>query len=234
MMEKMQMEVGQEEIEVAHRLGTKVGTKPRAVVVRCQHALRQRIFAFTKNLKGKQNNLGDYYTVKPQLPEPLNTAKKEREDQLKHIRKENSLIPDEHKDRRKEAYIKGNTLYVDKIPKKTYVHPPTIMDMFNIDKHESARMQKLEFVHTDSTIEKGSSFTGHAIHLTGTRDVRIAYKKLRIMYPECDHIMMAYSVKGYKGHQDNGEYGAGQKLAHLLGSRKDTVVFVSRDTEVII
>ena len=43
--------------------------------------------------------------------------------------------------------------------------------------------------------------------------------------------MMAYTVKMYSGHHDDGEYTSGSKLAQILEQRgaKDTAVFVSRE-----
>ena len=122
--EKMDMEIKDEEVETAHRLGKKTGVKPRLMVVRCTHSLRSRIFNFTHNLKGKTNSRGDYYNVQPQLPEPLLSEKISREEQLKSIRKANQAIPEEEKDKRVQAYIKNKTLIVNNVPQKQRIHPP--------------------------------------------------------------------------------------------------------------
>ena len=84
----MKMKVEDHEVVVAHRLGVTLGVKPRLMVVRCMFALRERIFKFTQNLKNVTSN-GDYYYVKPQLPEPLLSEKNEREEKVRAIKKAN-------------------------------------------------------------------------------------------------------------------------------------------------
>ena len=55
MKNKMEMTLEENEIKVAHRIGEKRRGKPRPMVVKCKPGLRQRVFQFTKNLKGKTN-----------------------------------------------------------------------------------------------------------------------------------------------------------------------------------
>ena len=47
--------------------------------------------------------------------------------------------------------------------------------------------------------DRKSRFTGHATRVKGTKDVAAAYKKIELLYPESDHIMVAYLVKTYTG-----------------------------------
>ena len=49
---QMRMELDNTEVIVAHRSRGRRTVKPRLMIVRCTHSLRQRIFQFTKNLKG--------------------------------------------------------------------------------------------------------------------------------------------------------------------------------------
>ena len=57
----------------------------------------KHIFNYTKNLKGIQNDVGDFYRVQMQLPEPFLTEKCERDDKMRGIKKANAAIPDEEK-----------------------------------------------------------------------------------------------------------------------------------------
>ena len=116
MTETMAMEVASTEIVTAHRLGKKLGAKPRLMVVKCTDVLRQRIFKYTSNLKGKTNSNGDPYFVSPQLPEPLNTQKKEREETLRAIKKANAQIPDNDPRKRVDARITNKTLIINNVP----------------------------------------------------------------------------------------------------------------------
>ena len=226
----MQMEVDKQEILVAHRIGKKGGPKPRAMVVRCADPLRQRIFKFTANLKGKTNSNGDPYYVSPQLPEPLNTECREREEVYKSIKKANAQIPEEEKTRRTDVKIKNKTLIINNIPQKQHIFPPTVQELFNVDDTTQERMEQMFFSQSNVIADKGSSFRGHALKVANASEIRLAYRKLKLMYPESNHIM-TYVVKKYSGYQDNGEFGAGKRLAKILLARgvKDIAVFVTRE-----
>ena len=229
--EKMSMEVKDEEVEVAHRIGGPPrNEKPRMMVVRCETSLRERIFNFTKNLKGKTNNLGDSYSVKSQLPEPLSSERNEREEKMRHIRKANSLIPEEEKHRRVMVNIKNNTLYVNKVAQKQHFKPPTV---FNLKCDELNKLEEIDIISTEVVEDKGSVFQGHAVKIKNSGDVRTAYKKLKLNYPESNHIIMAYSMKSYFGHCDDGEYTAGKRLQRIVSENAraagSTAVFVTRE-----
>ena len=84
--EKLDLEFADQEIEVAHRLGTRITAKLRLMVVRCKYHLKERILKNSYKLKDKVNAQGDFYHIKPQLPEPLQSEKVEREKQLRAIK----------------------------------------------------------------------------------------------------------------------------------------------------
>ena len=92
-------------------------------------------------------------------------------------------------------------------------------------------MERMNFVHTNETAEKGSTFQGHAIRMKNAKDFKIGYCKVRALYPDSDHVMMAYVVKGYTGHCDHGEFGAGKRLLNILQSQNysDVAVFMTRE-----
>ena len=228
---KLLMELEDDEVEIAHRIGKKTSTKPRQMVVRCKQSLRNRIFQYTKNLKDLKNANGDYMSFKPQLPEPLLSERIEREEKLRAIRKANASIPEDQQHKAVKVHIKNKTLYVNDVPDKVHVHPPTVREIFNTDRLTQGKMEELTFVHTDDIVEKSSVFRGHAIHLKNAKEVRTAYRKLRQLFPESDHVIMAYHVKSFTGHCDHGEYGAGRRLLGILMNQgyADTVVFVTRD-----
>ena len=74
-------------------------------------------------------------------------------------------------------------------------------------------------------------FTTALLKIKGTKDVNAAYHKIRLLYPESDHIVMAYSFKNFTGSHDHGEHAAGEKILQILLQRctSDTVVFVTRE-----
>ena len=64
-------------------------------------------------------------------------------------------------------------------------------------------------------------------------EVKLAYKKAKQLFPDSDHIVMAYTFKTYTGWQDNLEYGAGKKLLELIkdhDKHHNTVLFITRKT----
>ena len=228
---KLLMTVEAEEIIVAHRIGTKTGTRTRPMVVRCQHKLRERVFQYMKNLKGVTNENDLPYSVKSQLPEPLHSQRRDREDKMRAIKKSNNSIPEEHKEKRLTVQIKNKTLFVNNVAQKQHIFPPTVQDLFNVDKHTQKKLNDLQIEHTDPVEDKHSIFMDHAAAVKNTTEVRLAYLKMKQLYPEMDHIMMGYHVKSYTGFHDHGEHAAGPKILKILTERNlpNTVVFVTRN-----
>ena len=233
----MQMQIEDSEVEVTHRMGVKseAAGKARPMVVRCVTALRQRIFNFTKNLKEVRNQAGDAYYIRPQLPESLQVKKKERDDRLRQIRQSNAQLSQNEQHKKIEAYVKNKTLYVNKVPQKQHIFPPppppTVQEIFNTDIETKQKMENIELFHSMTVREKQSSFTGHIARVKNSSEIRLAYRKMRLHYPECDHIMMDNIVKSFTGHHDHGEYGTGAKIVTCLAQRGlvDTVLFVTRE-----
>ena len=92
-------------------------------------------------------------------------------------------------------------------------------------------MDNIQFSFSSKEEDKGSVFRGVAAQVTNTTEIRLAYKKLRQLYPEYDHLMMAYVLRTYHGWQDDAEYGAGKRILQLLQEQNKTnmVVFVARN-----
>ena len=62
--------------------------------------------------------------------------------------------------------------------KKKHVHPPTPAEMFNISSSDfQQNLNDIEVAHSTTYHEKGSQFTGYAVKVTNTTDVKAAYKK---------------------------------------------------------
>ena len=229
---KLKMEdLKDEEIIVAHRTGRTKNNKPRVMVVRCAQDLRSRIFKFTRNLKDATNSAGDSFYVNAQLPEPMLTEKREREDRLRSIRKANDQIPEEEKHRKTVSTIKNNTLYINKEPQRKHIHPPTVQNIFNCNREMGSVMGKVKLVHSAESIDKYSRFIGHTARVNNVTEINAAYRKIRLLYPESDHIMMAYGYRSFTGFHDDGEHVAGNRLMQILLQRgsKNTAVFVTRE-----
>ena len=76
--DKMNMPVEDKDVEVAHCAKGKHGSKPRAMIVRCNQQLRDKIFSYTKNLKNVKNSDGDPYFVSRQLPRAITNREKRK------------------------------------------------------------------------------------------------------------------------------------------------------------
>ena len=119
----MNMELQEQEVLMAHRLGYgKKGILNRNMVIKCQPALRDRIFGFTKNLKDIKNEKGDYYRVFSQLPEPLATQRQQRRDRINQIQKLNNQMEDETK--KIKIQVKKGQLHLNGKVQKKYIQPP--------------------------------------------------------------------------------------------------------------
>ena len=111
-------------------------------------------------------------------------------------------------------------------------HPPTAQDLFNIDTLTQSKLEEIQFSHTTDLTDKANVFQGHATRVYSNADVQLAYKKIRLLFPEADNIPMAYTFKdNIQGHHDNSEHGAGAKMKKILIDRgmKNTAVFVTRN-----
>ena len=223
----MKLEINDDEIIAAHRIGRNTTSKPRAMVVKCAHDLHTTIFGYSKNLKGLKNEHGDYYRVSSQLLEPLNTQNRERREKIAATHKLNETL--DSKDKIK-IEVKGNMLLLNGKPQKKYVTPPTIREMMAIPPEVQVKMDKIILHESEMVKEKDSSFVGYAAQASSATDVRLAYKKVRQIAPDADHIMMAYAIKQHSGYHDDGEHMAGKRISSILADRvtTNTVIFVSR------
>ena len=79
----MSIQVERNEIVSAYRFGSQIPDNPRQLSVQCQDALIDRIFNNVKNLHGKKNDQGKYYSVYRQLPDAWSEEKRELELKLK-------------------------------------------------------------------------------------------------------------------------------------------------------
>ena len=198
--------------------------------MRCAHTLRKRIFQYTKNLKDVKNSNDQFYFIKPQLPEPYLSQKMERDERLREIRKSNAAIPEEQKHKRVVAEIKNRELVIDGVLQKTHVFPPTARELLSIDDNMQHKIDNLKIYESAVVVDKASSFKGHAIPVKSMAEVCLAYLKIKQMYPDADHAVLAYTVREYTGHHHDGEFGVSPRLLKVLKDKQcsNTAVFVTR------
>ena len=185
-------DIQQEEILTAHRQGIKIPGKLRQMIVRCAPALKDKVFNFTKNLKGVTNSAGNPYYIERQLPEPLFTQRKELQQRIAEVRKTNQQVKEEAQ--KVKIEVKRRTLILDGIPQRQHVPPPMVVDLFNIDATTQEKLEKLKFSHSVIPPEKSSIFNGYAIKVNNATEVKNAYLRVKQLAPEADHIIMAYHI----------------------------------------
>ena len=190
--------------------------------------LRSTIFQYTKNLKDITNKDGKAYIIQPQIPEPKATQRKEMRQKVQEIKKLNATVDDPNC--HTKAEIKKGSLYINGRLEKKHIHPPTVSEMFNIDKSTQAKLDKIKPIDSTTIYEKSSEFTAFAIRSNTSAEVKLAYKKIKQISPEADHVMMAYTFKQHSGYHDNSEHGAGKRLQELLATRNmhNISIFVAR------
>ena len=116
--EKMKMQVNEDEIEKAYRLGPKQGKRPRLMVIRCTTSLRGRIFDYVKHLNGVKNSLSEYYYVSQQYPEKYAVECKEQQAIIKKIKAKNADLPEEQQ---VKVAVRNRMLYINSELKNKHI-----------------------------------------------------------------------------------------------------------------
>ena len=143
------------------------------------------------------------------------------------IKKKNQTLADHQKTK---FHIKKRQLYINNVPQKPKVLPPTPTDVFNLSDAERQVAMNLKFAESRELRDKSSIFKAYAKPVNSLMEVRKAYTAIRMWHAEADHVMAAYVVPEAQGHCDDGENSAGLKLENQLeeADKKNVVVFVTR------
>ena len=150
---------------------------------------------------------------------------------MREIKKKKDQLPEELKHKAVPVHIKNQTLFINKKPVKQHIKVPTIQEVFNMSVEEQTKSADIVFTSSESTTDKGSVFKGHTLRINNSTDIHTALKKLKLLYPESNHMIFAYRMKSYTGFDDDGEYGAGRKLLNILedGNFHNTLLFITRE-----
>ena len=225
---QLRMEVSADEIQVAHRLGEKFRGKDRPMVVKVAPKTRGEIFKYTKNLKGQTNDKNEYFFVDPQLPDELAAQRRVLNAKIKEIKKKNESLSTEHKIK---YQVKNKQLVINNSVQLQKISPPDVAEMINLTDEDLDILDKVAMKRAEPITDKKSVFTGYAKTVNNLNDVRLAYRKVKLLHPEADHVIMAYVVPEEEGSCDDGEHFAGLKLKSVLKERnlQRTVVLVARE-----
>ena len=141
--------------------------------------------------------------------------------------KDNNKLLSENK--KSLSSIKSGKLYINNELQKKMVHSAAVTELLAIDQKEQAKMRDLNMTASDIIIDRGSMFVGYAAQVSNLVEIRRAYKQVRLMHPEADRVVTAYTTSKYAGSHDDGEYGASLRILKFLDNRraKNTAVFVA-------
>lgn len=229
---KMGLTVDQNEIIVAHRLGkfNPANRKPRLMVIKVMHSLKEKILPNMSRLKDKTNEQGVPYFINIQLPEALATERRAIQYEIKQVKDYNEALPAGYK--KKQFVVKNRRLFIDDQPHQQEIQPPNPADVF-VSANEQKKMDQIDFSISKPKSQEQSQFIGLATKVYSQAEVDRAYKKVRQMYPCYDHIIMAYTIMlpAATGYQDDGEHSAGMKIHSLMNTKRaqNTAVFVARN-----
>ena len=226
--QQLEMDVESNEVVKAHRLGEKAFGRPRPIVVQCQNSLRKRVFGYTKNLKDKFNPNNKKYFVDPQQPEEWSAERKEINSAIYRAKEKvagtNQTV---------NFAVKKRQLYINNQLQKKQVASPKVENLLALTMEERKRI--LERDMTDETLmtEKGNQFIGRAARVNSLEEVRGAYAKMKLLYPDAEHIVMAFKWAGSEGCCDDGENFVGDKilkqlLSTTIGNMDNVAVFGAR------
>ena len=192
-----------------HRMGTRQDGRNRPIIAKCSSTrTKDIIFQHVKNLKGS------HFGVSEQYPQEVNERRNFLMTKFKDARAAN--LPTKWKV--DKLIVNGNTFSQAK-DHETFVHakPST---------------ETGDFCHTNVHQEKGSSFQGHVIKLDDKDQVIPSLHKLFSNHnvAKATHNMYAYRLNGknsvIENSNDDGEFGAGNKLIKLLREQNQSNVMV--------
>lgn len=219
--ENLEIEIEEdEEIQVAHRLGTPSKDHHRPVVFRCPIPLRKKIFGNVQKLAGKQ------ISINQQLPDALAEQKREIRQAIKETKR---LEKDKDEQDKSTFLIRNNKLYINGQLKRKVLLPPTPEELF-VNSSDRKSLADIKMYTSTRKPAKGCSFQAFALPTERLNDVQMAYKRLFREFPGADHIAAAFNAEGEEGYQDDSEFGSGYRLLNVIREVKlfNTAVFVVR------
>ena len=182
------------------------------MLIRCELALKERIFSNVSNLKDKKNEDNKPFFINKQLPEQIAKQKRRIREQISKHKKKDRELPTNEK---AKIQVLQNTVYIDGDPVEDFLKQVEVNECFP-DKTESERLSKIKLSTSDVQTEKESTFAAFAVKVNQMPEVRKVYRKVKILHPGADHIIAAYRIKQHTGYQDDGEHAAGHKLLEYI------------------
>lgn len=212
-------------LKICHRLNYVDGSEYRPVIIKLAN-LEQKslLLSLGPNLKGLKNNKNRYYYLNEQLPDQLAEEKKYAQTWIKENKSKQV-------GEQLQMKIYKNKLRINNEPYQKKVKPPSAAEILRLDPTEIESTKKALTVFGESKMLETSEFISYASKVTTAEEVRIAYRKLRLKYPDATHITSAFRLEQPNGPynqeaNDDGEHAAGRSLLKVLQENQLTSVAV--------
>ena len=206
--DKLKLRAEDIQIDRAHRMGQKVDQRSRPIIVKCaNNSTKQAIMRNAKNLKNTK------YGINEQVPREYN----ERRNQLMTTYK---VAKDQGKK------VRWNR---DKLIVEGKLHAPINDDELYARSNAVICRQEENFQSSQVIEEKGSQFQAHIIKINSSEQVIPSLHKLFRNHniAKASHNSYAYRINEVsQNSNDDGEYGAGNKILKLLEEQNRTNVLV--------
>ena len=225
--ETLKIQVDEDEILNAHRIGSVQNNKEAMMVVRCLPRLRDRALQNSKKLKDITNDNDNAYYINRQVPESHTAERKDINHTIKKVKETNKNKPPNLKQR---YQVRKRTLFINDKPVFKQVRPPTVLELFP-EKSEQERMNKIKLSTAEPVEEEGSIFTAVAVKVNNIAEVKRTYRRVKQLYPNATHIPMAYDCQKKQGNHDDNEHSAGLCLQKVIEQQAcvNKAVFVVRN-----
>lgn len=226
-----ELELNEEMVEnnliVAHRIGSYVKNKHRTMVIKVRESLAGSIFGNTSKLRGKLNEQDRSFSVNPQLPDMLAEQRRETRKIIKDKKDSEVHLPDNQKS---SFLVRNGKVFINGQLQRKLLTPPLVKQLF-VGEEEQAKINAIKFCVEQAEPIKGSTFTAYATTVSSMNELHLAYIKMFQNNPSADHIIAAYSCERQTGFQDDSEFGSGYRVLQVLEQTGvgDIAVFITRD-----
>lgn len=217
------------QLKTAHRLNYQDGSECKPVVFKLKDVNQKSLLlSHGPNLRGMTNNKGKHFYLNEQLPDRYAEDRR----YAQHWIKQNKSKPVNDQMQMK---IYKNKLRINNEPYQKKVSPPSAAEILRLDPAEIQATNKAPTVFGDTDLIQGSEFISYAAKVKTIEEVRVAYRKLRVRYPDASHIVSAFRLNPPNGPfnqeaSDDGEHAGGRCILNVLEEQGvvDVAVFIIR------
>ena len=195
----------------------KLGRGPNKPVVINVATMDQKMLIFQEMDKyresyKRQKRNCKIYANSYQLPELREKIRQERD-----IMKENSS----DESTKIDMELGRTGLIVQGQPFTNPVKPPHSTEILKCNREEISEIFKVALGKGERSVYEGSLFQGYVVPVNSIGMIKKAYMKLRLIHPQAQHLICAYTIPGlprcfHEGFCDDKETGAGRILMNMI------------------